>query len=60
MRPFLFVYVSWLLRRRDKFRAEYSDITINLTSSYENLQNERTSKIQRGGSGGTVQRCVVP
>ncbi|WP_256125019.1 recombinase family protein [Enterobacter cloacae] len=25
MRPFLFVYVSWLLRRRDKFRAEYSD-----------------------------------
>lgn len=48
MQPFLFVYVSWLLRRRDKFRAEYSDITINLTSSYENLQNERTSKIQKG------------
>lgn len=39
--------LSWLLCRLDKFRAEYPDIIINLTCSYENLQNERTSKIQR-------------
>ena len=33
--------LSWLLRRLGKFRAEYPDITINLTCSYENLQFAR-------------------
>ena len=33
--------LSWLLRRTGKFRAEYPDITINLTCSYENLQFAR-------------------
>lgn len=39
--------LSWLLRHLDKLRAEYSNITINLSCSYENLLNECTSKIQR-------------
>ncbi len=33
--------LSWLLRRWVRFRAEYPDITINLTCSYENLQFAR-------------------
>ncbi|SAG18309.1 LysR family transcriptional regulator [Enterobacter cloacae] len=33
--------LSWLLRRLGRFRAEYPDITINLTCSYENLQFAR-------------------
>ncbi|HGH4659879.1 LysR family transcriptional regulator [Enterobacter cloacae] len=33
--------LSWLLRRLGRFRAEYPDITIILTCSYENLQFAR-------------------